>query len=111
MLQGIFTANAYRGDTPATTIRLANDAVMRRAIEARFATTVYGVVTPEGKLTYCNAGHNPPMLIGKRGALRLETGGMVVGAFKHTMFDEQTLLRAADAYERATPWHREMPAL
>jgi len=25
------------------------------------------------------------------------------------MFDEQTMLRAADAYERATTWHTEMP--
>ncbi len=27
------------------------------------------------------------------------------------MFDEETLLRAADAYERATSWHSESPAL
>jgi len=64
MLQGIFTANAHRGDTPAITIREANDALMRRAIEARFVTTVYGVLGEDGRLTYCNAGHNPPLLIG-----------------------------------------------
>ena len=27
------------------------------------------------------------------------------------MFDEQTMLRAADAYERATTWHLETPTL
>ena len=91
MLQGIFTANAHRGDTPAITIREANDALMRRAIEARFVTTVYGVLGEDGRLTYCNAGHNPPLLIGTRGVRRLETGGMVVGLFEHTNFDEQTL--------------------
>jgi serine phosphatase RsbU (regulator of sigma subunit)/ketosteroid isomerase-like protein len=90
-LQGIFTANAYRGDTPAATMREANTALMRRPIEARFVTSVYGVLTREGRLTYCNAGHNPPLLIGKRGVLRLETGGMVIGLFEHTIFNEQTL--------------------
>jgi len=64
---------------------------MRRAIEARFVTTVYGVLGEDGRLTYCNAGHNPPLLIGTRGVRRLETGGMVVGLFEHTNFDEQTL--------------------
>jgi len=91
MLQGIFGGNAHRGDKPAVAIQQANDVLLRRAIEARFATVVYAVLTGEGTLTYCNAGHNPPLLIGKRGVMRLETGGIVVGAFEQTMFDQQTL--------------------
>jgi aspartyl-tRNA(Asn)/glutamyl-tRNA(Gln) amidotransferase subunit A len=27
------------------------------------------------------------------------------------MFDEETLLRVADAYERVTPWHKERPVI
>ena len=27
------------------------------------------------------------------------------------MFDEESILRVADVYERATAWHRESPAL
>lgn len=91
MLQGIFAANVHRGDTPAVAIRQANDVLLRRAIEARFATVVYGALSCDGALTYCNAGHNPPLLVGKRGVLRLETGGMVVGAFEQAIFYEQTL--------------------
>lgn len=61
------------------------------------ATVVYGALSTDGRLTYCNAGHNPPLLIGERGVLRLETGGMVIGAFERTLFDEQTLqLEAGD---------------
>jgi len=90
MLQGIFTTNAHGDNTPAKVISHANDALMRRGVEARFATVLYASLSTDGRLTYCNAGHNPPLLIGKRGVLRLETGGMVVGLFEHA-FDEQTL--------------------
>lgn len=91
VLQGIFTANAQRGDTPSKTIRQANDALVLRAIESRFATAVYATLSSGGILTYCNAGHNPPFLIGKHGVHRLETGGLVVGAFAQARFDEQAV--------------------
>ena len=90
LLQGIFTANAYRDGTPAGFVTLANDALMRRAVEARFATAVYAMLDRRGRLTYCNAGHNPPFLVSRNGVRRLDWGGMVVGAFEHAQFDEDT---------------------
>jgi sigma-B regulation protein RsbU (phosphoserine phosphatase) len=91
VLQGIFTANVPRSLTPAGAISHANDALMRRAIRARFATAVYAVLSPDGHLAYCNAGHNPPMLFGKRGVRRLESGGSILGAFEQATFEEETL--------------------
>jgi steroid delta-isomerase-like uncharacterized protein len=91
VLQGIFTANAHRGLEPARAIREANDALVRRAIEARFATAVYGTLSSDGRLTCCNAGHNPPLLVGTRRVMRLETGGLVIGAFEQALFDQETL--------------------
>jgi serine phosphatase RsbU (regulator of sigma subunit) len=90
LLQGIFTANAYRDGTPAGFVTLANDALMRRAVEARFATAIYAMLDRRGRLTYCNAGHNPPFLVSRHGVRRLDRGGMIIGAFEHAQFDEDT---------------------
>jgi predicted ester cyclase len=91
VLQGIFTANAPQNLTPAMAIGQANDALMRRAIRARFATVVYAVLSPDGRLAYCNAGHNPPILFGQCGVKRLDSGGSIIGAFERATFDEETL--------------------
>lgn len=64
---------------------------MRRAVEARFATVLYGVLSCDGCLTYCNAGHNPPFLIGRRGVQRLEKGGLILGAFREAAFEEESV--------------------
>jgi steroid delta-isomerase-like uncharacterized protein len=45
-LQGIFAANTNGPGTPTVTMNQANDALVRRAIEARFATVLYGVLSP-----------------------------------------------------------------
>ncbi|MBI3494055.1 MAG: serine/threonine-protein phosphatase, partial [Acidobacteria bacterium] len=60
-------------------------------IEARFLTTFYGMLGPDGSLTYCNAGHNPPLLVSASGIRRLDTGGVVLGLFEHASFDEETV--------------------
>ena len=64
-LQGILAAQSYSGSTPAQTVTLANRALMRRALDARFATLFFAELSPNGCLTYCNAGHNPPFVIGR----------------------------------------------
>ena len=91
VLQGVFTANALRGGTPAMQIAEANAALVRRGIDSRFATAVYAVLHVDGRFTYCNAGHNPPLLVRQDGTLRLETGGMVIGMVAQTTFEEETI--------------------
>lgn len=91
VIQGVFSAQAYSGVAPAETLQRVNQALIRRAIESRFATVLYGVLSPAGQLTYCNAGHNPPLLIGQNSVRRLEKGGLIVGLFEHATFEEETL--------------------
>jgi serine phosphatase RsbU (regulator of sigma subunit) len=91
VLQGTFAACAQLGATPAQILKRVNDALVRRAIESRFATVVYGALSCDGRLTYCNAGHNPPLLIGKGGLRRLDKGGLIVGVFEQATFEEETV--------------------
>jgi steroid delta-isomerase-like uncharacterized protein len=88
VLQGILAVHAYGSDSPAVTIERVNQALARRAIEARFATMFYGVLARDGVLRYCNAGHNPPAVVGASGCQRLDAGGLMVGAFKDAAFEE-----------------------
>jgi serine phosphatase RsbU (regulator of sigma subunit)/pSer/pThr/pTyr-binding forkhead associated (FHA) protein len=91
MLQGIFAAEVFSNDGPAAAIRRVNQALIRRAIENRFVTVLYGILSPDGGLTYCNAGHNPPYLVGASRVEKLEAGGPIVGLFEWAMFEEGTV--------------------
>jgi sigma-B regulation protein RsbU (phosphoserine phosphatase) len=79
---GIFSAFAAVGDTPAELVDHINKVLTRRAIDARYATLLYGQLQPNGTLKFCNAGHNPPLIYGSGGMRRIETGGMPVGMFE-----------------------------
>jgi phosphoserine phosphatase RsbU/P len=59
-------------------------------------TLMYGKLGQDGTLTYCNAGHNPPLIVSKSDVRRLETGGPIVGLFEHAPFDEETIRLAPD---------------
>jgi sigma-B regulation protein RsbU (phosphoserine phosphatase) len=65
-----------------------NRALCRRGLESRFVTLMFGIVATDGTLTYCNAGHNPPLIVGKSGTRRLEDGGPVVGLLEFAPYGE-----------------------
>ena len=88
---GMFSAEATYQPSAAAVITRLNHGLFRRAIESRFLTTFYGVLGRDGALTYCNAGHNAPILVSASGIRRLETGGMVLGLFEHAQFEEETV--------------------
>jgi sigma-B regulation protein RsbU (phosphoserine phosphatase) len=94
MMQGMFAAQAAGSDTPCQTIARVNLALYKRGIESRFVTLMYGALSEDGRLTYCNAGHNPPLVVGPSGVRRLEVGGPIVGLFEHAQFEEETVVLA-----------------
>ena len=88
---GMFSAEATYHSSASQLITRLNHGLFRRAIESRFLTTFYGMLGADGSLTYCNAGHNAPLLVSRSGIRRLETGGVVLGLFDQATFDEETV--------------------
>jgi serine phosphatase RsbU (regulator of sigma subunit)/pSer/pThr/pTyr-binding forkhead associated (FHA) protein len=79
---GIFSAFATAGGSPSETILQLNRVLARRAIGARYATTIYARLSGDGALDFCSAGHNPALVFGEDGLRRLDAGGVPVGLFE-----------------------------
>ena len=91
MLQGMLAVEAPAGVSPAVVLSRLNARLAARRLESRFATLVYGVLSSDGRLTYSNAGHNPPILLAPRDTRRLSVGGPILGAFPASAFEEETV--------------------
>ena len=48
----------------------------------------FATLDSNGLLRYCNAGHNPPIVITSGGAQRLEVGGPIVGLFHSAIYED-----------------------
>jgi sigma-B regulation protein RsbU (phosphoserine phosphatase) len=92
LMQGMLAGQTSTLHEPAASVGHVNRALCRRGIESRFVTIFVGGLTLDGRLTYCNGGHNPPFVLGARGVSRLETGGPVIGLLDAAGFDEETVV-------------------
>jgi sigma-B regulation protein RsbU (phosphoserine phosphatase) len=97
-VQSNFIAQAPVSSDPADTLTRVNNALLRRAIEARFATMFHGVVDRDGRLSYCNGGQDPPLVLGKGDAMTwLEAGGPVLGLLPGASYEfDHVTLEAGD---------------
>lgn len=87
-------------------IKRVNQALARDTHPNEFATVFYGVIEPATlRLTYCNAGHDPPIIVRRVGSEKrssieifpLTAGGMVVGVDEHAPYERATFqLRPGD---------------
>ncbi|MBP1634507.1 MAG: serine phosphatase [Acidobacteria bacterium] len=91
MIQGVLTAQAAFAGGPAAVLARVNEVLLQRALGSRFVTVFLAALAPDGALTYCNAGHNPPFLVGSGTVRRLETGGLICGLFAAATYEEETL--------------------
>lgn len=73
-----------------TIMAKVNQLLWESTADHQFVTAFYGVLDEQRRiLTYCNAGHNPVILIRADGsALKLETGGLILGAFADSTYWE-----------------------
>jgi sigma-B regulation protein RsbU (phosphoserine phosphatase) len=97
MLQGMFSMVATDSASPSATLSRLNTALCRRGIEPRFATLTYATLAADGRLTYSNAGHHPPLLLTATGVTGLTEGGPMLGVFDDAEFPEASIdLEAGD---------------
>ena len=84
---------ALEGYSPGEVLRRVNDCIRQDAASPLLLSAFYAVLDADsGRLTYANAGHNPPLL--RRTATGelelLESHGLLLGAFPTFVPDEQS---------------------
>jgi len=73
-------------------ISRVNVSMTRDTLDNEFATVFYGVLDPEiGRMTYCNAGHDPPLLLRNNEVIRLDSGGTVIGISAQSQYEKGVL--------------------
>jgi sigma-B regulation protein RsbU (phosphoserine phosphatase) len=97
MIQGMLVAEVRADATPSHVVASINSLLIGRNPKNRFCTFVYGALTRDGRFTYVNAGHNPPLLVTRDGIRRLAPSGPVLGVFADAVFvDQSVALRDGD---------------
>ena len=91
LMQGMYASQAMYADGPAAAVTNMNKALCRRGLESRFVTMMFGHINADGRMVYCNAGHNPPLVVGKTGVRRLEAGGPVIGLLEFAPYDQESV--------------------
>ncbi len=79
-VRSVLRATAQSGRGLARVIETVNRHMARDTLASEFATLFYCVISRDGRrLTYCNAGHNPPLLLRDGTITELTAGGLVIG--------------------------------
>jgi phosphoserine phosphatase RsbU/P len=80
-LHAIFRTLGSTRVTVQELVERANRVLCQHAIDSLFATLVCLRATGEGEVEICNAGHCPPLLVGKNGITPIDSGGLPLGLF------------------------------
>ncbi|MGH9600848.1 MAG: PP2C family protein-serine/threonine phosphatase [Terriglobales bacterium] len=87
--------------SPAGMLALLNRHLYRSTSSEKYATLFLSVYDQESRtLTYGNAGHLPPMVLGADGSVqRLDTDGLVIGLFENARYEDRSIeLRPGDIF-------------
>jgi len=98
-LQAVVKALAAENTSPKELVEKVNRVMWRNTMEDKFITLFYGLLDLDRKtLQYANAGHNAPVLTREDAVqVRLEQGGLIVGAFLESVYDQGEIdLRPGD---------------
>jgi sigma-B regulation protein RsbU (phosphoserine phosphatase) len=89
-LQAAVRAFAQEGSLPGAVCTSVNRLLCRNMASGRFVTFCYVRIDPTlRKLTYANAGHNPPLLLRASGSMdTLAPTGTVLGVFAESAYEQ-----------------------
>jgi serine phosphatase RsbU (regulator of sigma subunit) len=93
-LQAILRAETARGsEVPAVPAQANRQLSESMGSSSKFVTFFYGAFDPAvRRLSYSNAGHNPPLVVRADGRIEeLGTGGLLLGVFPLAEYDEGTV--------------------
>ena len=96
-LQAAVRAFAQEGTAPGSVCTSVNRLLCRNMASGRFVTFCYvRIDTAARRLTYANAGHNPPLLIRGNGSIdALAPTGTVLGVFAESSYEQGDFAVAA----------------
>ena len=89
-LQASLRSHTYMNNSVKDCVAKVNLHIYQSTSPEKFATLFFGILDIQAhSFTYCNAGHEPPILIRGNGELdRLKDGGTVVGIVDSFEFQE-----------------------
>ena len=89
-LQAAVRAFAQEGTAPGSLCTSVNRLLCRNMASGRFVTFCYvRIDTTARRLTYANAGHNPPLLVRGNGSVdQLAPSGTVLGVFAESAYEQ-----------------------
>ena len=88
----VLRATSSQASGPARAVADANRLIAETSEAGMFVTLFYAVLDPAtGKLTYVNAGHNPPLLLEKGTFTELSGEGIAVGATDNACPEEKDI--------------------
>ena len=97
-LQAVLKVYVSKDTRPRDVCRQVNRVMCESIGGQGFISFFYALIDCRGKqLTYCNAGHNPPILTSGDSVRRLDCGGGILGVMEHWDYNEEQLqLRSGD---------------
>lgn len=83
---------------PALAFSSVNERIITDMRGGSFLTAFYGILEPQtGRLRYVNAGHNPPILLGKRKPVeKLDRTGLALGVSEEATWQQKVIALSPD---------------
>lgn len=94
----LFRSSADRSGAPAEIVATINNTIIKDNDTCMFVTMLVGVLDlNDGMLTFCNAGHNPPVMIGSDGASMLDVKENIpIGVMEDFEYEQECIRLSFD---------------